>query len=131
MTNREKYAEEIIDMALRGICIAVDKGGKLCNCKKNQCSDCIASNPAISCREKIKEWSEKEYAEPAFDWSKVPVDTKILVRDSEDKQWKRRYFARYKNHTIYAWCAGSTSYSADGCNDVSGWEHAKLAEDDV
>ena len=30
MTNREKYAEQIIDMALDSIEIAVDKEGKLC-----------------------------------------------------------------------------------------------------
>ena len=35
--------------------------------------------------------------EPEIDWYKVAVDTPILVRDSEDEEWQRRYFAKYEN----------------------------------
>ena len=37
------------------------------------------------------------------DWSKVPVDTKILVSDYDDTSvWIRRYFAKYENGIVYA-----------------------------
>lgn len=91
MTNREKYAEQIIDMALDSIEIAVDKEGKLCDCNVILCSDCAWSDKN-RCRERFKEWAEQEYVEPPVDWSKVPVDTKVYVRDSDSDPWKPRYF---------------------------------------
>ena len=36
-----------------------------------------------------------------FDWSKVPVDTPILVRDHESALWRKAHFAKYKNNKIY------------------------------
>lgn len=129
MTNREKYAEQIIDMSLNEIEIAVDKEGRLCDCNEIDCDDCMFCSPG--CREKLKEWAEQEYVEPPVNWSKVPVDTKILVRDSEDGWWEKRHFARYKNNIVFAWDRGCTSYSADGYYNVSTWKYAKLAEEDV
>lgn len=134
MTNREKYAEQILDIAVTGHPFAINRKGEVNSCGKVPCDECIFRKNKvtdISCGEKIKEWSEQEYVEPAVDWSKVPVDTKILVRDSEDEQWRRRYFARYKNNIVFAWNGGCTSYSADGCDNVAGWKYVKLAEEDV
>lgn len=128
MTNREKYAEQIIDMALDSIEIAVDKEGKLCDCNAILCSDCAWIGKS-GCRERLKEWSKQEYVEPTVDWLKVHVDTKILVRDSEDGRWEKRHFARYKNNIVFAWDRGCTSYSADGYHNVSTWKYAKLAEE--
>ena len=65
--------------------------------------------------------------EHEIDWYKVAVDTPILVRDSEDEEWQRRYFAKYENGLIYAWIAGRTSWSTPD-DDVSAWTYAKLAE---
>lgn len=62
MTNREKYAEQIIDMALDSIEIAVDKEGKLCDCNVILCSDCAWSDKS-RCRERFKEWAEQEYVD--------------------------------------------------------------------
>lgn len=70
-------------------------------------------------------WLLEEYEEPESDWNKVEVDTPILVRDLEDEEWVRRYFAKYENGRVYAWSGGCTSWSED-C--VTGWECAKLAE---
>lgn len=62
--------------------------------------------------------------EPPVDWSKVPVDTKILVRTNSDEIWYKRYFAEYKVGRVYAWNNGQTSYTADGKS--SSWHQAKL-----
>ena len=62
------------------------------------------------------------------DWSKVAVDTPILVRNFNITQWKKRYFAFYKDGKVYAWNGGSTSWSCEHNNDVSSWDYAKLAE---
>lgn len=64
----------------------------------------------------------------AVDWSKVAVDTPILVRDSEEEAWRKRHFAKYENGIVYAWGYGATSWSARGSGDISDWKMAKLAE---
>lgn len=134
MTNREKYAERILDIAVTGHPFAINRNGEVNSCGKVPCDECIFRKNKvtdISCGEKIKEWSEQEYVEPPVDWSKVPVDTKILVRVSEDEPWLKRHFARYENNIVFAWDSGCTSYSADGCDNVAGWKYVKLAEEDV
>jgi len=71
----------------------------------------------------LSEIAELDFEE-VVDWSEVPVDTKILVRDSEDDIWERRHFAKYMKGKVLAWNKGTTSYSQkDGC--VS-WNYAKL-----
>lgn len=62
------------------------------------------------------------------DWSKVEVDTPILVKDDCDDKWEKAYFAEYENGMIYAWNNGRTSFSAISNDDTFIWDHAKLAE---
>lgn len=62
------------------------------------------------------------------DWSKVPVDTPILVKDDYDDKWEKAYFAGYKNGMVYAWDNGRTSFSARSKDDTFIWDRAKLAE---
>lgn len=134
MTNREKYAEQILDIAVTGHSIAVDKKGKLHKCNELDCRDCIFSRVECSepsCKEKTKKWSEQEYVEPHVDWSKVPVDTKILVRDSENETWKKRHFAKFENGKIFAWANGVTSFSVYNSDFTKEWNQGKLAEDTV
>lgn len=80
--------------------------------------------------ENRKEWLNSEYVEPEVDWSKVPIDTPILVRVSEDEEWDKRYFAGFNEKKVCAWSDGATSWSADGENDYYEWEYAKIAEDE-
>lgn len=63
------------------------------------------------------------------DWSKVKVDTKILVRGNEQADWGKRYFAKYENELVYVWGCGRTSWSAFD-KEVFGWKYAKLAEEE-
>ena len=74
-----------------------------------------------------KKWANSEYVEPPVDWSKVAVDTPILVRDSEKESWRKRYFAKYENGIVYAWENGATSWSVYRSNITDGGM-AKLAE---
>lgn len=64
-----------------------------------------------------------------IDWSKVKVDTPILV--SQNKvDWKPRYFARYTRGVVETWLCGCTSWSIDSANDTCIWKYAKLVGDD-
>ena len=64
----------------------------------------------------------------AVDWSKVAVDTPILVKDNYDEEWVKSYFASYKNGEVRAWMGGRTSFSVKNKTDTFGWKYAKLAE---
>ena len=59
------------------------------------------------------------------DWSKVKVDTPIIVRN-DGCVWVRRYFAEYKNGKVRTYFNGATSWSSDG--RMGSWDCAKLAE---
>lgn len=63
------------------------------------------------------------------DWSKVAVDTPILVRDSNESRWGKRYFALFEDGLIYAWESGATSWSIENHGRVVPWKYAKLAGD--
>lgn len=66
-------------------------------------------------------FSEDE--EFTVDWTKVQVDTKILVRDFDTEEWTRKYFAKYEDGIVYTWFDGRTSYTEDS---VTPWRYAKL-----
>ena len=68
------------------------------------------------------------------DWSKVQLDTKILV-SGDGKDWYRRYFAKYEGGIIYAFPDGLSSFTArykpeyGGYRRVCAWKYAKLYEE--
>ena len=62
------------------------------------------------------------------DWSKVKVDTPILVRELDGCPWKKRYFAFFDGRIVQAWKYGATSWSIVNKIDTTSWPYAKLAE---
>ena len=65
-----------------------------------------------------------EYVPPT-NWSKVEIDTKILVRIEDTDEWVKRHFAKFENNTIYAFNDGKTSFTITRY-DISPWNYAKL-----
>lgn len=123
MTNREKFAEQILNVACGGDRIAVDKEtGKIVPCASLRCKKCLFDGTRPDCMHAARQWCYSE----STDWSKVPVDTPILVRDHESAAWRRGYFAKYENNRFYTWLGGGTSWSA---TTMVNWEYAKLAEE--
>lgn len=120
MKNYEKYSEEIRKYKGSSFCDEFIKPHilNISDCSRVHCS---------ACRMLQMIWLMEDYEEPETDWSKVEVDTPILVREDEDREWNRRYFAKYENETIYAWGGGRTSWNETAVVD---WEYAKLAESD-
>lgn len=62
------------------------------------------------------------------DWSKVKVDTPILIRKCKEDDWEKRHFAFFKDGRIYAWLSGTTSWTNNNPDAVFSWKYAKLAE---
>lgn len=127
MTNREKFAEKILNIACNGNLTAINKATlEPIACQELPCEDCLFYVLDKGCdRNEMKKWANSEYVEPPVDWSKVAVDTPILVNDSNDHGWVKRYFAKYENGIVYAWSSGATSWSGDRC---APWKLAKFPE---
>lgn len=126
MTNMEKFAKQILDIACSGSRLAVSKATlNPTACKGLACKDCLFhSMDDGSCVSARKKWANSEYVEPLIDWSKIAVDTPILVRNNVSWDWVKRYFAKYENGTVYAWAGGGTSWSSGG--NTTAWKLAKL-----
>ena len=65
------------------------------------------------------------------DWTKVPKDTKVLVKDSLSKDWIPRYFARYESNAITPYLvyeSGTTSWTNEG-KPLEIYRYCKLADD--
>ena len=119
MKNYEKYAEEIRSYEGNAFCVDFVIPTIL---KKSDCCGACSQ-----CRLLQTIWLLEEYKEPEVDWSQVAVDTPILVRESQDEEWHRRYFAKYENGLVYVWMLGSTSWSApDG--STAEMPYVQLAE---
>ena len=129
MKNYEKYADEIRKYK-------VSKNGFFCNTfimpyilKKDSCNGVNCEH----CHMLQTIWLLEEYKDPEeseIDWSKVEVDTPILVRwtEDEEEEWMKRHFAKYENGVVYAWRDRYTSWTVLNNEDVTAWKYAKLAE---
>lgn len=130
MTNKEKYGNEIIELATNIVVFGLENG-KPTLCTKIRCEDCDFNEESTGeCKGGaygFREWLNSEYVGPPVDWSKVAVDTPILVRNSEEDAWRKRYFSKYENGIVYVWSGGTTSWSACS-SDITDWKMAKLAE---
>lgn len=128
MLNIEKYKEELENIGVinpNGVAV-ID--GKPCMCQEAECNMCELRSEESCCFYKTDNWLFSEYKEPEIDWSKVKVDTPILVKDILKSEWIKRYFAKYENGRVYAWKEGKTSWSAVNEHNVNSWKYAKLAE---
>ena len=63
--------------------------------------------------------------EDKTDWSKVEVDTKVLVRYKPYDEWEKRYFAKYIDGNVYVFKEGKTSWNSIG---IEHWQETKLNE---
>lgn len=139
MKNREKYKNELINV--------IKKDSKLCEfVKKHEVfrmfgkdSKSYCKMTCVTCGVALKLWLDEEYREPAkpeVDWSKVPVDTLVMVRDNEDDEWVLRYFDSFEEesfssmagHNYMVFADGATSVTGRGC--VEHWKYCELVEDE-
>lgn len=125
MLNIEKYKDELIKMGVLKIQDISVRKGKLEKCNMRRCASCDLS-VNFSCQKQAKKWLFSEYKESEVDWSKVKVDTPILVKNTEEGEWQKRHFAGFKYGKVCAWLNGTTSWTAN--SNMNSWKYAKLAE---
>lgn len=129
MKNREKYREQILEWA-------VAPGRDICDFKRKEVLAHFGKGgcDGISCpwcAIMLALWLDEEYKEPEVDWSKVPVDTLVQVRDDEDDEWVPRYFVgidENRKERYMVWSGGATSKTSRG--STMHWMYCELAEDE-
>lgn len=140
MKNREKFREYILSWAKNG------KGKAQAYCefaRKNMIpnlTDCTdggcAGLTCTCCRAIFSVWLDEEFEElpkPEVDWSNVPVDTLVRVRDDKDDEWVLRYFDSFNfssmsGHNYRVFADGATSVT--GRDSVEQWKYCELVEDE-
>ena len=137
MKNREKYKAKIIKMILEGnTCdFMEDFVFPQYVDDKEDCEGYCQSRSCERCSKLFAFWLEDEYIEPSkpkVDWSKVPVDTLVRVRDClEGEEWTLRYFKGLDEEgyasRFQTWVDGVTSKTAYG--EYENWNYCELVED--
>lgn len=127
-TNYEHYKDEIIKVMF---------SNNMCDFKKEYIlknNDCSGTHCAECDKKIVPEWLETPYEEPKIeiDWSKVPVDTPVLVRDYESDNYEKRHFNYYEaenTRPFICFADGKSSYTS---TSVKHWSYCELArEEDV
>lgn len=133
MTNGEKYKDDILRVACRHQRCALVNGVhnqlRLQPCAFTLCSACLFDNKD-DCSQRFIEWLQEEAVE--FDWSKVEVDTKVLV-SCDNKTWSKAHFAFYdvEDGGICVFSGGKTSFTNKDCTDYEYYLYAKLYDPEV
>lgn len=123
MTNREKFKDEPEEMLSAFLAVVEEKP---VHCEDMGCQECDFRGKCPVREKRVIDWLNAEYQEPPVDWSKVPIDTPVLV-STNGKKWYRRHFAGVRGGKPETYDLGATSWSGDD-KHTRGWEFVKLAE---
>ena len=96
MKNKEKFANEIFDIAISVARVGVNKDTKIPqSCENLSCQDCLFFN-AWPCYSEIKKWMEGEYKEEKV----FTEEEKTIIRILDRIEW----VARDSNGEVYGYC---------------------------
>lgn len=110
MLNKEKYHDEIFEIACNRESVAVVDGKPIpCDGDCFGCDFCSAADS--DCRDRFRRWCNSEYVEPPVDWSVVEIDAPVIVQNEDGEQAYNRHFAKYEDGHVYVWADGKTSWS--------------------
>lgn len=107
---------------------------KMCD-MHTTCKECIllVEKGSGYCASKYGELTQKQIDavmtfEPPIDWSRVPINTRVVVWLDRLVQHKR-YFAGYNDGKICTFQSGATSWSNEP-TPLEKWTYGRLAEED-
>ena len=96
MKNKEKFAKEIVEIAVNTKPIAVKKDGTPTQCYAFSCRDCMfgKAKNAEGCGSLLKQWAESEYVEPKL----FTEEEKAFIRACDNI----KYLTRNAYGNLYA-----------------------------
>jgi hypothetical protein len=134
MTNYERYRESIdliIQRDTEEILAFNKKTNEVAVCQHLDCEDCLfhRSTGDCYCNKNAMKWLVAEYTEYKVDWSKIPIDTTVLVSDNE-MYWYNSYFAGVdETGRPLVYPNGRTSWSNENYyKPLEQWNYTKLVK---
>lgn len=123
MTNYESIDPDKVKDIFAGAFAVNKETGEVLKCFKTPCRLCLFHENG--CGDARRKWLDQPALDPEkdIDWSKVPVDTPVIVWDSGSNQYNR-YFSGIICERFGVYRNGGTSWSS--AHDVQFWEHCKL-----
>lgn len=108
MKNIEKYNDKIIDLALSGKRLGINKRTLVpCDCDGINCHNCAAFGSESSCETYRREWADAEYKEPC------PFEKDEIVEVSDDGlDWRIRYFDSMSDNEEFPYIIYCYGYSS-------------------
>lgn len=114
MTNKEKYAKEIVEIACKGHDFRVDKNtNEVADCCDAPCAACLFLE-MDDCDKARREWAESEY-----------IEKSVIVISKKDRAFLEylkeefKYIVRYKDGALFAYKNQLTTwFRLDCCFDV-------------
>ena len=88
--------------------------------------------PELYWQEPEIKYEVTERPEPEIDWTKVPVDIKVLVCGDnrlDDKTWEVRYFANYLPKAVSRYYCFYNGSKLNEAEDLTYWKYCKLHPD--
>lgn len=128
MTNYESVEPDKVKDIFAEAFAVNKETGEVLKCFKLPCGLCLFRGNG--CGDARRKWLDQPAFDPEkdIDWSKVPVDTPVLVWNRDTETECRRHFCELKCAEPYifrTFAIGKTSWTAYEC-DRSDWEHCKL-----
>ena len=132
MTNYEKNKELLVMYAVSDVSWGVKKDGTVFDCSSLCSVDCIFNRGITKCSHGRLEWLQEEYKEEPeveVDWSKVPIDTPILVKTGINDEWTERLFAGYIAGKVCVF--DGVNITSKDFYSIRSYNYAKLAEQKI
>lgn len=128
MTNYESVEPDKVKDIFAEAFAVNKETGEVLKCFKLPCGLCLFRGNG--CGDARRKWLDQPAFDPEkdIDWSKVPVDTPVLVWNTDTDTECRRHFCELKcaePRIFRTFAIGKTSWTAYEC-DRSDWEHCKL-----
>lgn len=125
MKNKEKYAEQIVDISCSGDSIAVVRStGELRPCFETSCRECLFNTGTSSCKEETRKWADSEYVElPVISKNDrsfldyIGNTYKYIVRDRDGKLFVCKKVYTVNDEWFTRGCVAGSDYTY-----ISGFE---------
>lgn len=126
MTNYESVEPDKVKDIFAEAFAVNKETGEVLKCENLPCRLCLFGESGDRCGEERLKWLDQPVVDwnKDIDWSKVPVDTPVLVWNTDSEQY-RRYFSGIKDGRFGAYTDGRTSWSSI-TGSIRYWFHCKL-----
>ena len=119
MKNKEKHAEQIVDIACNGDSIAVVRStGELGPCCETSCRECLFNTGTSSCKDETRKWADSEYVErPVISKSDrtfldyIGNTYKYVVRDRNGKLFVCKKVYAINDEWFSSGCVAGSDYT--------------------